>query len=44
MNICQKNFYHTQKFEKYANKKNVKPKSYPPSDKVWFNSKYMKIK
>ena len=44
MTVCQKNLYHAQKFQKQANDKDVKPKSYVFSDKVWLYSKYIKIK
>ena len=44
MTICQENLYYTSKFQKQTNNKNVKPKSYTASDKVWLNSKYIKIK
>ena len=42
--VCQKNLHHTQKLQKWAYDKSVKPRSYAPSDKVWLNSKYMKTK
>ena len=32
--ICQKKLYHISKFQKQANKKCVKPKSYALSDQV----------
>ena len=44
MTICRKNLYHTQKLQKQAHNKGVKPKSYTFSDKVWLNSKYIKTK
>ena len=42
--VCQKNFHHTQKLQKQAHNKGVKPKNYAPDDKVWLNSKYIKTK
>ena len=44
MTVCQKNLYHTQKLQKQAHNKGVKPKSYALGDKVWLNSKYLKTK
>ena len=44
MTVCWKNFYHTQKLWKQAYRKSVKPKSYTAGEKVWLNSKYIKIK
>ena len=32
--ICRENLHHTQKFQKWANDKGVKHKSYAPNDKV----------
>ena len=40
----KKNLHHAQEFQKRAYNKGVKPRSYVPSDKVWLNSKYIKIK
>lgn len=40
----QKNFHHAQKFQKHANNKSVKRKIYALNDKIWLNSKYLKIK
>ena len=42
--ICQKNLYHAQKFQKQADDKRVKLRSYAPGDKVWLNSKYIRTK
>ena len=42
--ICKKNLYYTQKLQKRAYNKGVKPKSYVPNDKIWLNSKYIKTK
>ena len=44
MIVCQENLYHAQELQKRAYNKGVKSRSYPPSDKVWLNSKYIKIK
>ena len=44
MTLCWKNFYHTQKFQKQAYNKDVKPKSYISGEKLWLNSKYIKTK
>ena len=44
MTICQEKLHHTQKLQKRAHDKGVKPKSYAPGDKVWLNSKYLKTK
>ena len=44
MTICQQNLYHAQKLQKRAHNKGVKPKSYAPGNKIWLNSKYIKIK
>ena len=44
MIVCRENLYHAQKFQKRANDKGVKPRSYVPSKKVWLNSKYIKTK
>ena len=38
------NLYHTQKLQKQAHNKEVKPWSYTPGEKVWLNSKYIKTK
>ena len=44
MTVCRENLHHAQKLQKQTYDKSVKPKSYAPSDKVWLNSKYIKIK
>ena len=44
MTVCQENLHHTQKLQKQAHNKSVKPRSYAPDDKVWLNSKYIKTK
>ena len=42
--ICQQNLHHTQKLEKRAHNKGVKPQSYTSDDKVWLTSKHLKTK
>ena len=42
--VCQQNLYHAQELQKQAHNKDVKPKSYVPSDKVWLSSKHLKTK
>ena len=44
MTVCRKNLYHTQKLQERAHNKDIKPRSYASSDKVWLNSKYLKTK
>ena len=44
MEICQQNLLHAQELQKKAHDKGVKPQSYAPGEKVWFNSKYIKTK
>ena len=44
MIVCKENLRHTQKLQKQAHNKGVKPRSYAPNDKVWLNSKYIKTK
>ena len=44
MAVYWKNFQHAQDFQKQAHNKGTKPRSYIPSNKVWLNSKYIKIK
>ena len=44
MIVCRENLHHTQELQKRAHDKEVKPRSYAPSKKVWLNSKYIKIK
>ena len=44
MIICQQNFLHSQELQKQANIKSVKLWSYASGEKVWLNSKYIKIK
>ena len=42
--VCKKNLYHAQKPQKWVYNKDVKPRSYILSNKVWLNSKYIKTK
>ena len=44
MIICQENLHHAQEFQKRAHNKDIKPRSYALSEKVWLSSKYIKIK
>ena len=44
MIVCQKNLYYAPKLQKRAYNKGVKPRSYVSNNKVWLNSKYIKIK
>ena len=44
MIVCRENLYHAQELQKWAHNKGVKPRSYASGDKVWLNSKYIKIK
>ena len=44
MIVCQENLHHAQEHQKRAHNKRVKPRSYSPGKKVWFNSKYIKTK
>ena len=44
MIVCRKNLHHIEKLQKQAHDKVVKARSYAPSDKLWFNSKYIKTK
>ena len=44
MTVCQENLHHAQEFQKRANGKSVKPRSYAPGDKVWLNNRYIKTK
>ena len=42
--VCQQNFYHAQKLQKWGHNKGIKPHSYSSGDKVWLSSKYLKTK
>ena len=44
MAACRENLQHAQELQKRAHNKKTKPKSYASSEKVWLNSKYIKIK
>ena len=44
MTVCRKNLYHAQELRKWAHNKSVKPRSYAPSNQIWFNNKYIKTK
>ncbi len=44
MEVCCKNFFHTQELQKRAHDKRVKSRSYAPGKKVWLNRKYIKTK
>ena len=44
MIVCQENLHHAQNLQKRAHNKGVKPRNYAPSEKIWLNSKYIKIK
>ena len=44
MIICRENLQYTQKLQKQAYNKGVKPRSYVFIEKVWLNSKYIKTK
>ncbi len=44
MEVCYQNFFHVQELQKRAHDKGVKSLSYTLSEKVWLNSKYIKIK
>ena len=44
MIVCQKNLHYAQELQKGVHDKDVKPRSYASNDKIWLNSKYIKIK
>ena len=44
MAAYKENLQHAQELQKRAHNKGNKPKNYAPSEKVWLNSKYIKIK
>ena len=44
MAICQQNLYHTQKIQKQAYNKRVKPQSYTSNNKIWLSSKHFRTK
>ena len=41
---CRENLQHAQELQKQAQNKETKPRHYAFSEKVWLNSKYIKIK
>ena len=42
--VCYENPHHAQKLQKQAHNKEVKLKSFALDEKIWLNSKYIKIK
>lgn len=44
MIICQQKLYHSQKPQKKACDKKVKPQNYLPDNKVWLNNKCLETK
>ncbi len=44
MEVCCQNLLHAQELQKRAHHKGVKSRSYAPGEKIWLNSKYIKIK
>ena len=42
--VCQENLDHTQELQNQTHDKGVKPRSYDSGEKIWLNSKYIKIK
>ena len=44
MTVCKKNFYYAQKLQKQPYNMSVKLQSYVLGNKVWLNSKYIKVK
>ena len=42
--VYQENLHHASELQKQINNKGIKFQSYASSDKVWMNSKYIKIK
>ncbi len=44
MEVCYQNLLHAQELQKKAHDKGVKSRSYAPGEKVWLNSKYIKMK
>ncbi len=42
MEVCYQKLFYVQKLQKKAHDKEVKSRSYAPSEKVWLNSKYIK--
>ena len=44
ISVYQQNLHYAQKYLKQAHNKSVKSRSYASGDKVWLNSKHLKIK
>ena len=44
MIVYRENLEHAQELQKQYHNKHAKPRSYAPGEKVWLNSKYIKIK
>ncbi len=42
--VCRENLQYAQELQKRYHDKYAKPRNYAPSEKVWLNSKYIKIK
>ncbi len=42
--VCCQNLLHTQELQKRAYDKGVQSRSYAPGEKIWLNSKYIKMK
>ena len=42
MIVCCKNLHHAQELQKQAYDKRIKPRSYAPGEKFWYNSKFIK--
>ncbi len=42
--VCCQNFLHAQELQKRAHDKGIKSRSYAPGEKVWLNSRYIKMK
>ena len=42
--VCYQNLLYAQKLQKKTYNKKVKSRSYAPNEKIWLNSKYIRIK
>ena len=42
--IYSKTLYYIQEFQKQGHNKKIKPRNHASNNKIWFNSKYIKIK
>lgn len=42
--VCLKNFYSVQKLQKQVHTKGIKARNYIFDDKIWLNSKYIRVK